>query len=441
MAARPLHLFLALVIAVSTIGCVSAAPQGGQLPPVGAPAPGPVDPNAQPQQPGITMGQRAQGALEAMLMGAVLGAQFGPLGAAAGAGSMLIYGALTGSSPLGGLGGGGGGGGMGGYDPRGPEAQREAALEAELEGEVQRGDALEGEIEAELRRQEELLRQIEKQEAVQESAVAAIAPTVSDEELSERVDPRSAPRPPTDRDLPLAIFDEKQAVIKKGAWDNPKKLEVVRRSLDADRDGNAEQIRYFDKKSGKLIRKEQDRDYDGKSDTWQVYENGQVVSRKLDTNADGKTDVWETYAAGRMTSREIDRDNDGVRDAFYDYQGDSLVKERHDSNNDGKDDLVVQYSDKQRVIAVEDTNRDGTMDSWTSYKVVDGNEIMSRIERDTDSDGKRDVFETYKPKEGRPELARREEDKDGDGNVDVTSVYENGRLKSRQMNDPNLVPL
>jgi hypothetical protein len=38
-------------------------------------------------------------------------------------------------------------------------------------------------------------------------------------------------------------------------------------------------------------------------------------------------------------------------------------------------------------------------------------------------------------------LARREEDKNGDGNIDITSIYENGRLKTREISDPSLVPL
>ena len=81
------------------------------------------------------------------------------------------------------------------------------------------------------------------------------------------------------------------------------------------------------------------------------------------------------------------------------------------------------------------------MDSWTSYRVADGKEIPSRIERDTNKDGAPDVFETYGSNKGKPVLAKREEDKNGDGKIDVTSIYENGKLKSREISDPSLVPL
>lgn len=434
-----LQIALVMIILLALAGCATAPGPGSHpqnLPPVGA---SPADPSAQPPaQPGgggISASDRAQSALESMVIGAALGSTFGPLGMAAGAGTMLIYGALTGNVPFQGSGGGGP------RHPGGAEAEREAALEEEIETEIARGENLESEIESELARQEELLRRIEEQEELQESAAAAIAPTVSDDELSERVDPRTAPKAPKDRDLPLAIFDQERGTIPKNGWDNPKKLEVVKHSLDADRDGNPEQVRYFDEKTGQMIRKEQDRNFDGRSDTWNVYQDGKLVSRKLDTNSDGKIDVWERYANGRMTSREIDRNNDGVKDAFYAYEGDELVDERHDSDDNGTMDLIVTYRKRQRVSSEEDTDHDGRMDAWTRYQVVGDKELMSRIERDSDGDGKRDVFETYEAAKGRPQLTKREEDKDGDGRVDVISIYENGKLVRREISDPDLVPL
>ena len=72
-----LQIALVLILLLALAGCATAPGQGSQpqnLPPVGAP---PTDPSAQPQtQPGgsgISIGDRAQSALEAMVMGAVLG--------------------------------------------------------------------------------------------------------------------------------------------------------------------------------------------------------------------------------------------------------------------------------------------------------------------------------------------------------------------------------
>jgi hypothetical protein len=306
-----------------------------------------------------------------------------------------------------------------------------------LAREAERGMELESEIEAELRRQEELMQRMEA-EAQDSTRQGAERP--SDESLAERADPRTAPRAPKERDLPLAIFDRETETIPRGAWgDNQRELRVITRSLDADQDGKPEQIRYFDEATGALLRKVQDRNYDGEIDTWASYTEGELASRALDANGDAKPDAWEEYANDRMTSRQVDRDQDGTRDAFYTYEGDSLVEEKHDADNDGAFDLIVTYRDRLRTKVVEDRNYDGRADSWTLYH--EGEEIVARIERDTDGSGRPDVFETYAILDGEPVLTKREEDKNQDGTIDITSIYENGKLVRREISDPSLMPL
>ena len=63
------------------------------------------------------------------------------------------------------------------------------------------------------------------------------------------------------------------------------------------------------------------------------------------------------------------------------------------------------------------------------------------VERDKNASGSPNVFETYEPSDGKPQLVRREEDVNGDGSIDIISVYENGRLVSREVSDPALMPL
>ena len=50
-------------------------------------------------------------------------------------------------------------------------------------------------------------------------------------------------------------------------------------------------------------------------------------------------------------------------------------------------------------------------------------------------------LETYEQIAGKPSLKQRDEDKNGDGTIDIKSVYENGKLKQREISDPALVPL
>jgi len=78
---------------------------------------------------------------------------------------------------------------------------------------------------------------------------------------------------------------------------------------------------------------------------------------------------------------------------------------------------------------------------WTTFRAVDGDEVVARIEKDETGDGKPNVFETFTTHNGEPVIAKREEDKNGDGTIDVTSIYENGKLQRREISDPNMVPL
>jgi len=387
--------------------------------------------------PGPSALDHVSSAVEGAILGAIIGAQGGPLGSAIGAGALLVYGAITGDVPLQGS----RRGGRGGY-PSG-EAQREETLEDQIDGELQKQASLEGEIEEELRRQEELLKKIESDQAATAPAAApGGAADPSAPAVPVTTDPRSAPAAPAVRSLDTELFDESRVTIAKGKWGGNDELRVIQRSLDADRDGKPEELRYFDEETGQLARVELDRNYDGTIDSWTTYEKGVVVRRELDESGDGVADAFETYASGVMTAREVDRDADGVRDAFYVFQSDALVEERHDANGDGKTDLVIRYQDRIRVVTEEDQNHDGRTDVWTYYaQDADGNEIVSKVERDKAGKGAPDTVETFGQQNGKTILTRREEDANGDGKVDIISVYENGKLKSREVSDPALVPL
>jgi antitoxin component YwqK of YwqJK toxin-antitoxin module len=255
------------------------------------------------------------------------------------------------------------------------------------------------------------------------------------------IEPRTASRAPQERDLPLGIFDREDVDIASGTWGNEEALRLRKLSLDADGDGKLELVRYVDPQTGEIIRQEEDRNYDGMTDAWSEYRSGRIVLRVLDGNDDGNPDAWEHYRDGRLSLRELDRDDDGVRDVFYRYSGDSLVQEKHDSNNDGKIDLVISYEGRLRVRAEEDLDRDGRIDTWTIYVSPAGSEQVSRIERDKNGRGFADTFEVFETRNGKATLTRREEDMNGDGKIDIVSFYENGKLRRRQISNPDAVPL
>ncbi len=317
-------------------------------------------------------------------------------------------------------------------------AEAEDDTQGDLEGEVARQAELQrvqGEIDAELRRQEILQRSRE----LSEIGRALNGSPANDEDLKQRADPRIAPRAPVDRDLPVAIFDSEEIEIPPGTMGNTDSMLVIKRSLDADRDGKPEQIRYIDKGTGEMIRKEADRDYDGALDTWQTYGGDWLDERTLDTNNDGRVDTWEKYWGGLMIERVIDRNGDGGKDAFYTFSDGSLVEERHDRNDDGQFDLIVTYQGRLKARSREDRSGDGQIDTWTTYAVVGGVELPAVIKRDSNGSGKIDIIDQFETASGKPILAKREEDTNGDGEIDVTSTYRDGKLYRRELADPSLV--
>jgi len=316
------------------------------------------------------------------------------------------------------------------------EAEREAR-----EAEQRATTRLQSDIDEQLRIQDELLRRAERNErATSRDDLGAhedLAPAATGLALDSRI----APRAPVERELPSTIFEESRVKIPARTWGNPKKLALRRLVLDADGDGKPEIVRYVDPKTRLRVRQEEDRNYNGLMDSWTDYERGEIATRVLDSNDDGNPDLWERYRGGVAIAREVDRDDDGVKEGFYRYEAGSLVEERHDANNDGEIDLVIIYEDRQRVRAEEDHDRDGRTDSWTIYAVVDGVELVTRIEIDKQGRGFADTFEIFEPRAGKAILSRREEDVNGDGQVDVVSIYRKGKLVRREISNPDLVPL
>jgi len=65
----------------------------------------------------------------------------------------------------------------------------------------------------------------------------------------------------------------------------------------------------------KIIRGEEDKNRDGKTDIWYFYSNGILTTVEEDTNLDGKPDLWESYDETQaVVKREKDLDFDGTPD-------------------------------------------------------------------------------------------------------------------------------
>src|SRR5262245_35281349 len=392
---------LALALALGALGC-AGAPKAPDASRAGATLLDATAPTAARSGEGVPATSRTPAP------------QVAPASSADRPGRLLIYSAITGHVPL-----------------DDPAAAVDDPTRSPAEREQARAAALEAEISGELEKQE----QIDVEE--QAKSLAPPAPTPPPEDPS-RLD---APAAPVDRELPEGVFTVERVTIPKGEWQNARELEVVRRTLDADRDGRPEEIRYADPKTGALLRAEQDLDFDGAIDAWKTYSDGKLTVRVLDEDGDGRSDAWERYEDGRLAQRTEDQNRDGVRDLFLRYRGGELVERLEDANGDGTIDRVLAYEHKRRVKSEEDLSLNGSMDTWTSYALVDGREVVARVERDSRDEGKADVFETYETSGGETRLVRREEDLNRDGRIDVVSVYERGRLVQRAISDEALAPL
>ncbi|HTO08067.1 MAG TPA: hypothetical protein VMR86_13545 [Myxococcota bacterium] len=365
------------------------------------------------------MARRAEAGLESMIIGTVIGAQFGGIGALAGAALFGMYGIITGDVPF-----------ESGRrqqpassHPRGNDED----MESEVDQELKKQEDLEAEIEAELKHQEELLAAINKQEEINK----ALQKESKDCAGSTPADATAAPRRPCQREIPDSIFETK--TVKDG------KRELLVKTLDADRDGKPEIKITIDPKTGQVLTREEDTDYDGTLDAVNTYlPDGRLKDRAEDTNQDGKPDRWIIYNGAESAERvEVDRNFDGKRDGFLQYQNGVLAYEEYDNNNDGKIDRRIEYVNGKRHVEIEDTNLNGVMDSRTFF---DDKGVLVRVERDKNEDGKPDVFEYFEGTDpGKVVLVKREEDTNGDGVVDVTSYYEKGKLVRKEVSDPNLV--
>ena len=236
-------------------------------------------------------------------MGAIIGSQAGPLGAAVGAGTLLIYSAITGEVPLQGS----------RLLPPGP-----------LRGPAGRG------ARANRSNPRSRVRTPSRPRSRQSSSArrSCFGRSSGTKPSGPRAKPRK--RRPTTRPWshepipgrhpwrqrsatsPSPSSRRSSARLREGKWGNEKEIDVVARSLDADRDGNPEEVRYHDAGTGRILRKEEDKNYDGTIDTWSSYESGVLVEIQKDNNEDGEADEWQRYGPdGRMAAREVDRNYDG----------------------------------------------------------------------------------------------------------------------------------
>ena len=151
----------------------------------------------------------------------------------------------------------------------------------------------------------------------------------------------------------------------------------VRELFDENGDTAPDRTVYYDAQ-GEQRSVEEDRNLDGRLDSWVEFRDGNMARQRRDTNHDGFLDTWTFYRSGTIAREEQDLNGDGFRNRMAFYEEGRLTREREDRNGDGRIDRVTLYDAEERVL-------------------------------------------------------QRDEDQDGNGLIDTRSYYESGRLSRREL--------
>ena len=422
------------------LGCASTPTAADPKSPDPTSAPAPQtksDPAPAPGGTSPTGRERVDSAVESMIVGAMIGAIFGPIGAAARRGRTRRVrrghrrrAALRRSEPGGRTRLRGGSRGRDGARDRDRDREAGRARGRDRGGAEAAGGAAEAD-----RPRREGCAQAEQAAATgdrdERRASVGSAPTRRSRRRSATCPPRSSRR--------------SRARSRRASGATTSEIEVVARSLDADRDGAPEEVRYLDPKTGVIVRKEEDRDYDGRIDAWTRYE---AAARRRDRARHRRRRQGRRVAELRRATAAWPRARSIATPTARatpstSTQGDSLVEERHDGElgREARSRRLLPGA-QARAAAEEDLDHDGAhrhLDATSQTPAT--REVVARRARHRAA--------TARPTPSRPtsrspasrclEAARRGQERRRHDRRE--SVYENGKLKQRQISDPDLMPL
>jgi hypothetical protein len=111
----------------------------------------------------------------------------------------------------------------------------------------------------------------------------------------------------------------------------------VCRAADLNFDGVMDSWVYLDA-NGKVRRRENDYDRDGRIDEITVLNAGVVTEKDRATMLANRVDTWEYYTAGKLARTERDSNGDQVIDQWWEYPTPGCPVIHADVNSDGKPD-------------------------------------------------------------------------------------------------------
>jgi hypothetical protein len=133
---------------------------------------------------------------------------------------------------------------------------------------------------------------------------------------------------------------------------------------------------------------------DGKPDHFYTYRQGAIIRGEADRNFDGKIDEWQTFdQAGRPAQVEEDDNFDGRPDFWYFYENGLLVRSEQDTDYDGKPDWFNVY--KYGVLENSECRPNGAQIVQRRLLYVNG--ALSEEWVDEDQDGRFDYKILHDP--------------------------------------------
>ncbi len=177
---------------------------------------------------------------------------------------------------------------------------------------------------------------------------------------------------------------------------------------------------FLDQK-GRCIRKEIDKNSNGKAEEILVFQKEILVKKFIDQDENSVFEKKYFYKNGKILRQELDLNQDQKPDEIFYYKKGLLIKEDKDKNFDGKFEEVYLYKHGKLSCVLEDLDRDGFFEQKTFYD-KDGDPI--KVFLDIDHSGKPEViYLLYKNKK---EIIF---DKDEDGFPEKKELYQYGKLK------------
>jgi len=152
------------------------------------------------------------------------------------------------------------------------------------------------------------------------------------------------------------------------AYDNPSWTTIV--SLDVNRDKKTDVRSFF--KDTVLRQKEIDEDSDGVIDIMEIY-NSKGELERVEEKKSGKTVLSWFYEKEEVLVRgEEDKNQDGKTEIWYLYENNKLKTVQEDTNFDGKPDLWEDYDEIEALVKrAKDLDSDGTPDYTDIARDVD----------------------------------------------------------------------